>query len=96
MALARAFLKNAPFLVLDEPTSNLDPEVEVRIQSALKRLMDGRTVLFIAHRLSTVTEADQILVLSHGEILETGHNSALAQKGGLYAQLLAAYGGGPR
>jgi len=96
VALARAFLKDTPFLILDEPTSNLDPEVEIRIQSALKRLMSGRTVLFIAHRISTVYEADQILVLSHGEILETGNHIALAQKGGLYAKLLAAYERGLR
>ena len=96
VAIARAFLKDAPFLILDEPTSNLDPEVEARIQSALDRLMTNRTVLFIAHRLSTVYRADQILVLSRGKIMEKGTHATLALKGGLYAQLLGAYGGSIR
>ncbi len=93
VALARAFLKNAPFLILDEPTSNLDPEVEARIQKTLSRLMEGRTVLFIAHRLSTVFDADQILVLAGGRLLETGTHANLQKAGGMYARLLAAYGG---
>ncbi len=93
VALARAFLKNAPFLILDEPTSNLDPEIEERIQSALEQLVAGRTVLYIAHRLSTVFDADQILVLSEGQLLEAGTHAELSRKSGLYAQLLAAYGG---
>jgi ATP-binding cassette subfamily C protein CydD len=93
LALARAFLKDAPFLILDEPTSNLDPEIELRIQSVLERLMKGRTVLYIAHRLSTVFSADQILVLSGGRILEVGTHTELSQRGGFYAKLLAAYKG---
>ncbi len=93
LALARAFLKDAPFLILDEPTSNLDPEIELRIHSVLERLMEGRTVLYIAHRLSTVFNADQILVLAGGRLLEAGTHAELSQKGGFYARLLAAYRG---
>ncbi len=87
IALARAFLKDAPFLILDEPTANLDPGVEAFIRQAMERLMAGRTVLLIAHRLNTVTRAHQIIVLSGGEIRESGTHQGLLQAGGLYRRM---------
>jgi len=87
IAIARAFLKNAPLLLLDEATSALDTQSELQVQAALERLMKGRTTFVVAHRLSTVRHADQILVLSAGEIVERGTHDALIRKGGLYAQL---------
>ncbi|HIQ06506.1 MAG TPA: thiol reductant ABC exporter subunit CydD [Anaerolineae bacterium] len=93
IALARAFLKNAPLLILDEATSNLDPEHEALIQEATERLMQGRTVLIIAHRLSTVYRADRIVVLAEGQVAETGTHASLLQQGGLYRRLVTAYGG---
>ncbi len=93
VALARAFLKDAPFLILDEATSNLDPEVESLIQDAMERLMRGKTVLVIAHRLNTVRRADVIVVLDHGRVVETGAHGDLLRRGGLYARLVSAYGG---
>jgi ATP-binding cassette subfamily C protein CydD len=92
IALARAFLKDAPLLVLDEATANLDPEDEARIQDSLARLMQGRTALIIAHRLSTVYQADQILVLADGRVVEAGTHTALLERGELYRRLVTAYG----
>lgn len=92
IALARAFLRNAPVVILDEPTAHLDLVTERQVQEALAQLLVGRTVVVIAHRLSTVRAAHQILVLDRGRIVEQGqHNSLLAQ-GGLYASLLKAGG----
>jgi subfamily B ATP-binding cassette protein MsbA len=89
IAIARAILKNAPILVLDEATSSLDSQSERTVQIALDHLSKGRTTLVVAHRLSTIQNADQILVLDHGRILESGtHASLLAQKG-RYFQLYA-------
>ncbi|CAN1552938.1 MdlB ABC-type multidrug transport system, ATPase and permease components [Caulobacteraceae bacterium] len=87
IAIARAFLKNAPILLLDEATSALDTESEAQVQAALDRLMDGRTTIVIAHRLSTVRHADRIYVLERGRIVETGSHAALVRKRGLYARL---------
>jgi len=86
IALARAFLKDAPVLVLDEATSALDSEVEAAIQGALRRIMQGKTVLAIAHRLSTIAEMDRIIVMDQGRIVEEGSHAALLAKNGLYAR----------
>lgn len=94
IALARAILKDAPILVLDEATSALDSEVEAAIQSALSRVMDGKTVLAIAHRLSTLAEMDRIIVMAQGEIVEQGSHEDLLAKGGLYAQFWSRQSGG--
>ena len=87
IAIARALLKNAPILILDEATSALDSESERLIQNALGRLMQNRTVVVIAHRLSTVEHADQIVVLDGGRIVEQGSHAALLREGGHYAAL---------
>jgi subfamily B ATP-binding cassette protein MsbA len=87
IAIARALLKDAPVLILDEATSSLDSESERRIQDALKHLMRGRTTLIIAHRLSTVENADRIVVLREGKVVETGTHAELIKRGGYYSAL---------
>lgn len=87
VALARAFLADAPILILDEATSALDSESEVLIQQAMERLMEGRTSIVIAHRLSTVRALDRILVFDRGRIVEEGTHASLYRKGGLYRRL---------
>jgi ABC-type multidrug transport system fused ATPase/permease subunit len=93
IALARAFLKDVPFLILDEATAHLDPATEELVQAALGRLLRGRTALIIAHRLSTVYQADQILVIAGGRAVETGDHASLLAENGLYRRLVMAYGG---
>lgn len=88
LALARAFLKDTPFLLLDEPTSSLDPGLEAELQQSVQRLMKGRTALVIAHRLSTVFQANKIIVLEAGKIVETGKHGELISQNGLYASLV--------
>lgn len=87
ISIARAILKDAPILLLDEATSALDTESERRVQAALERLSKGRTSLVIAHRLSTVRDADRIYVMSEGRVVETGRHDELVAAGGLYAKL---------
>jgi subfamily B ATP-binding cassette protein MsbA len=89
LAIARAILKDAPILILDEATSALDSESEKQVQTALERLMEGRTTLVIAHRLSTIEKADRIIVMESGHVVESGRHDELMRKGGLYARLHA-------
>ncbi len=87
ISVARAFLKDAPILLLDEPTSSIDSKTEAVILDALDRLMEGRTTFMVAHRLSTIRDADQIQVVNHGRIVESGTHEELLKQGGLYFQL---------
>ena len=89
IAIARTILRNPPILVLDEATSALDTQTERAVQSALERLAEGRTVIAIAHRLSTVRDADQIVVLDHGRVVERGTHEELLGLGGRYSALVA-------
>jgi len=91
VALARAILKDAPIIVLDEATAFADPENEVLIQKAMKALTQGRTVIMIAHRLSTVVDADRIVVLDCGRVVEEGTHEALSTAGGLYERMWKEY-----
>jgi ABC-type multidrug transport system fused ATPase/permease subunit len=84
LSVARAFLKDAPILILDEPTSSIDSKTEGVILDALERLMEGRTTFMVAHRLSTIRNADFILVLDHGELIEQGTHEDLLNNNGLY------------
>lgn len=92
LAIARAILKDAPILILDEATSALDAETEARIKRALDALRKGRTTFIIAHRLSTVANADKILVMEHGAVIERGTFRELVAQGGLFARLVAEGG----
>ena len=88
LAIARAFLKNAPIVVLDEPTSQIDVETEMLLNRALERLTKNKTVLMIAHRLSTIEQADRIIVLDGGRLAESGTRQELLAKGGIYAGMI--------
>ncbi len=90
LSIARAVLKDAPVLILDEATSSVDTETEILIQEALERLMEGKTTIIIAHRLSTVRNADKIIVLENTQIAETGTHQELVSVGGLYNRLYTA------
>jgi ATP-binding cassette subfamily B protein len=94
VAIARAMLKNSPILILDEATSALDSESEMLIQKALHILMEGKTVVAIAHRLSTLREMDRIIVLESGKIIEDGEHNTLKDKDGVYAKLWSHQSGG--
>ena len=87
IGIARAVVRNSPILILDEPTASLDPESEKTVMEALERLMKGRTVITIAHRLSTVRDADRIIVLASGAVAEEGTHDELLKSGGVYAGL---------
>ncbi len=91
IAIARAILKNAPILILDEATAFADPDNEVRVQQALSALSRGKTVIMIAHRLSSITKADCIYVLKDGRIAESGTHSGLIQKNGIYSKMWKNY-----
>jgi len=87
IGIARAFLKNAPILLLDEPTSALDPTTESAIMATIKELMKGRTTLIVTHRLGTIHNVDQIIVLENGQVMERGRGPELVKRGGVYAKL---------
>ncbi len=94
ISIARALLKDSPILILDEATSALDSESEEAIQHALEKLMEGRTVIAIAHRLSTLRQMDRILVMQEGRLIEDGHHNELLEQDGLYARLWNSQVGG--
>ena len=91
LSIARALLKNAPILVLDEPTSALDPRTEADLMACLDELMKGRTTFIIAHRLTTVARARQILVLDEGRLVESGSHDDLLKHGRIYPQIYESY-----
>ena len=87
IGIARAVIRNSPIMILDEPTAALDTESERLVIEGLERLMKGRTVIMIAHRLSTLRDADKIIVLKDGVVAEEGTNDELIARGGVYAEL---------
>ena len=90
VSIARAVLKNPKILILDEATSSLDPETEIKIQEALAKLIEGRTTIAIAHRLSTLKNANRLVVIEKGRIAEIGSHNELIAQGGIYSKLVAA------
>ena len=91
IAIARTILKNSPVIILDEATAFADPDNEVKVQKAFSSMLDGRTVIMIAHRLSSITNADRIYVLSDGEIRESGTFNELLEKNWLFSQMWKDY-----
>ena len=94
VAIARVLLKDAPILILDEATSALDSEVEAAIQENLYSLMEGKTVIAVAHRLSTIAAMDRLVVMDNGRIVEEGTHEALLRRRGIYASLWQRQSGG--
>jgi ATP-binding cassette subfamily B protein len=94
VSLARAALVDASLLVLDEATASLDPGTEVLVEAAVDRLMEGRTVVVIAHRLSTAQRADRVGVVANGHLVELGSHDELVARGGHYAALFNTWSGG--
>jgi ABC-type multidrug transport system fused ATPase/permease subunit len=90
IGIARAFLKNAPILLLDEPTSALDPTTESAIMETIKELMRGRTTIIATHRLATIHDVDLIVVLENGRVVEQGGGPELVARGGVYAKLYSS------
>ena len=90
ISIARAMLKDAPIVILDEATANVDPENEDRLQRAIEALTGGKTIIMIAHRLKTVKNADQILVIDHGEIVQQGRHETLINQKGIYADFVGS------
>ena len=88
LSIARAILKDAPIVVLDEATANVDPENELELQRAISELTKSKTVIMIAHRLKTVRNANQILVLDQGRIVQKGTHESLMKEGGIYADFV--------
>ncbi|MDE6748186.1 MAG: ATP-binding cassette domain-containing protein, partial [Lachnospiraceae bacterium] len=93
ISIARAILKDAPMLLLDEATSALDVQSEAAVQKALDRLAKGRTTLVVAHRLSTIKNADHIVVIEHGRVAESGTHEELMERGRVYPKLYSMYSG---
>lgn len=87
LCIARIMLTKPPILILDEATSNIDTLTEIRIQKAFKKMMEDRTHFVVAHRLSTIREADMILVMNKGKVIEQGNHETLIAQGGFYANL---------
>ncbi|HWQ46140.1 MAG TPA: ATP-binding cassette domain-containing protein, partial [Longilinea sp.] len=94
LALARAYLRDAPLLILDEPTAHLDPDLEDKLSATTRRLCTGRTVLMIAHRLTSIKTADQVLLLENGHLTATGTHAELAINSAAYSHLLSVFQGG--
>ena len=91
IAIARVMLKNAPIIILDEATAFADPDNESRVQAAFSRLSEGKTVIMIAHRLSTVTNVDQIFVICNGQVAECGNSRELLAKDGIFSRMWKNY-----
>ena len=87
LTIARAFVSDPEILILDEATSSVDTRTELQIQHAMNKLLEGRTSFVVAHRLSTIQDADNIIVMNHGSIVETGTHNQLLAKNGFYADL---------
>ena len=91
IAIARAILKDAPIIILDEATAFADPDNETRVQAAFSKMAEGKTVIMIAHRLSTVTSADQIYVIQDGHVAESGDWEELLKKDGVFSRMWQDY-----
>ncbi len=88
IALARAFLRDAPVLVMDEPTAHLDPDLEKNLNAAILELVKNRTVLVIAHRMPTILHADQVVLLDSGKVVESGSPASLLEQGGYFSSMV--------